>query len=378
VALAFVLVAGAGLMIRSFLLLQRVDPGFDPSGVLTARIELPAQYDDDAKIAAYFERLRDEIAAIAGVRAVGAANRIALEGYSWTGDLSVEGRPEVWGRELRHKRVVRGYAKALGLRLVEGRELDEFDREGTPGVVVVNETFAREYFPGESAVGRRVSFTRPHERPQWVTVVGVVGDEKQDGLDARVRPEVHESHLQTPDSDMTIVVRTATDPASYVPSLRQAVARLDPTVAPFDIRTMDERMAEAVTQQRLSVWIFGCFGVAALAIAALGVGGVVALAVTSRRREVAVRVALGATRGEVLRLVIGDGLRLALAGLALGLGLAVLLGRWLTSLLYQTAPADPVVLAVVAATLLAAALVAGYLPARAALRLDPIRVLRTE
>jgi ABC-type antimicrobial peptide transport system permease subunit len=184
--------------------------------------------------------------------------------------------------------------------------------------------------------------------------------------------------LQTSDSDMTIVVRTAADPASLVPGLRQAVARLDPTVAPFDIRTMDERMAAAVTQQRLSVWIFACFGAAALAIAAIGVGGVVALAVTSRRREVAVRVALGATRSEVLRLVIGDGLRLALVGLALGLGLAILLGRWLASLLYQTAPADPVVLAVVAATLLAAAVVAGYLPARAALRLDPTRVLRTE
>jgi putative ABC transport system permease protein len=378
VALAFVLVAGAGLMVRSFVLLQRVDPGFDPSNLLTMRIELPAQYDDDAKMASFFERVCDEIAAIPGVRAVGGSNRIALEGYVWTGDVSVEGRPDVWGRELRHKRVTRGYFAAMGLPLLDGRGLNEYDRQGAPTVVVVNETFAREFFPGESAVGRRVSFTRPSEKPRWVQIVGVVGDEKQDGLDAPVRSEVYESHLQSPFDGMTVVIRTAADPVAVAPLVRRAVARLDRTVAPFDLRTMDQRMAEAVTQQKLNVWIFGFFGTAALVLAALGVGGIVAFAVSSRTREFGVRVALGASRRDILRLVVLDGLRLALLGLGIGVALSVLLGRWLTTLLYQTAPADPFVLATVAGTLLAVALVAAYLPARAALRLDPIRVLRAE
>ena len=223
-----------------------------------------------------------------------------------------------------------------------------------------------------------MSFTRPHEKPDWVQIVGVVGDEKQDGLDAQVRTEVYESHLQTADDRMTFVVRTVANPAAVAPLVRQAVARLDPSVAPFDVRTMDERMADAITQQKLNVWIFGFFGTAALVLAALGVGGVVAFAVSSRTREIGVRVALGATRADVVRLVVVDGVRLALLGLAIGLALAFVLGRSLTSLLFQTAPADPLVLAAVAGTLLAVTLVASYLPARAALRLDPIRVLRMD
>ena len=378
VALAFVLVAGAGLMARSFMLLQRVDPGFDPSHLLTVRLQLPAQYDDDAKVATFFERVGEELASLPGVRAAGASNRIALEGYAWTGDLSVDGKPEVWGRELRHKRVTQGYFNALGLPILEGRGLDRSDRADAPSVVVVNETFARQFFPGESPVGRRVSCTRPSENPQWVQVVGIVGDEKQDSLDSPVKAEVYESHLQDPDARMTFVLRTAGDPAGIAPLVRASIARLDRSVAPFDLRTMEERVAEGVTQQKLNVWLFGFFGLSALVLAALGVGGIVAFAVTSRTREIVIRVALGATRPEILRLVVADGIRLAAFGLAIGIGLALVLGRWLTALLFETAPADPMVLSLVGATLLAVALAASYLPARAALALDPIRVLRSE
>ena len=378
VALAFVLVIGAGLMMRSFVRLQQVNPGFDPSNVLTARIDLPAQYEDEGKIRAFYERVSNEVASIPGVRAVGAANKIALDGYAWTGDLSVEGRPEIWGRELRHKRVTAGYFEAIGLPVVEGRGFTAFDREGAPAVVVVNQTFAREFFPGESPVGRRVSFTRPHEPPTWVPIIGVVGDEKQDGLNVPVKTEVYESHLQVAASRMTFVIRTAGDAGAMAPLVRQAVARVDRSVALHDVRTMDERIGIALSRQKLNLWIFGFFGLTALVLAALGVGGVVASAVSSRTREIGVRVALGATHHEVLRLVVADGLRLAAIGLAIGVALAAVLARRISGLLFETSSRDPWVFAAVGMALLGVALVAGYLPARAALRLDPIKVLRAE
>ncbi|RPJ53268.1 MAG: FtsX-like permease family protein, partial [Acidobacteria bacterium] len=187
VALAFVLVVGAALMVQSFVRLQRVDPGFDPSNVLTARITLPGQYDDDEKVTQFYERAMEGIRAIPGVQAAGASTCIALDGYAWTGDLSIEGRPDVWGRELRHKQIVPGYFETLRLPLVSGRFFTRFDGAKADPVVVVNQALTREFFGGEDPVGRRISFTKPTEPPAWKVIVGVVGDEKQDGLDAPVR-----------------------------------------------------------------------------------------------------------------------------------------------------------------------------------------------
>jgi putative ABC transport system permease protein len=378
VALAFVLVVGAALLGRSFVRLQHVNPGFDPTNVLTAAISLPGQYDTDTKAQQFYERAIQKVRAIPLVHAAGASTRIALDGYLWTGDLVIEGRPEVWGRELRHKAIVPGYFETMGLPLLSGRSFTSFDDEKAPRVAVVNQVLARVYFPGEDPVGRRISFTKPGRPPKWVTIIGVVGNEKQDGLDAPVHEEVYATHLQEADTDMTLVIRCATDPAVVAPLVRRAVAEVDDKVALYNVKTMEERLSDAVARQRLNVWLFLFFGCTALTLAAIGVGGVVAFSVASRTKEIGVRVALGATRGEVLRLVVGDGMRLAAAGLILGLGLALVGVRALSTLLFQTSVTDPLTFVTVAAFLLGVALLAGYLPARTALRVEPVRVLRME
>jgi putative ABC transport system permease protein len=378
VALAFVLAVGAGLLMRSFIRLQDVYPGFDPAGILTASVSLPAQYDDDTKARRFFEQAVDRLRAVPGIVAAGASTRIALDGYMWTGDLGIEGRPEVWGRELRHKWIVPGYFEAMGLRLLAGRSFLPTDDEKAPVVVVVNETLAKEYFPAGSPVGRRVTFTKPGQPPQWVSVIGVVSDEKQDGLDVPVNAEVYETHLQKADTDMTFVARCAGSPSGFVPQLRQAIASVDPTVAVFNVKTMNERMADAVARQRLAVWLFTFFGVAALVLAGVGVAAVVAFLARSRSREIGVRVALGASAANVLGMILRDGLRSVGAGLAIGAALAALLSRTIGTLLFQTSASDPAVFAGVGAFILVVSLAAAFLPARLALRVDPAQVLRAE
>jgi putative ABC transport system permease protein len=273
---------------------------------------------------------------------------------------------------------VPGYFEAMGLRLIAGRSFGPTDDEKAPRVAVVNETLARRYFKAESPVGRRITFTKPGQEPGWVTVIGVVSDERQDGLDAPVAEEVYETHLQRAESDMTLVARFTGDPASFAPQLRQAVASVDSKVALYDVKPMTERMADAVARQRLALWLFTFFGAAALMLAGVGVAAVVAFLVRSRWREIGVRLALGATDADVLRLLLLDGLRSVAVGLAVGLVLAGWLGKVMTTLLFQTSVTDPLTFAGVAAFILLVSLVAGYVPARLALRINPSQVLRAE
>jgi putative ABC transport system permease protein len=312
------------------------------------------------------------------VRAAGASTRVALAGYAWTGDLGVEGRPEVWGRELRHKWIVPGYFEAMGLRLVSGRSFLPTDDAKAPPVTVINATMARRYFPGEDPVGRRVTFTKPSQPPQWVTVIGVVSDEKQDGLDRPVIEEVYETHLQKAETDMTLVARCSGDPAAFASRVRGAVAAVDPKVALYDVKTMRERMSEAVARQRLAVWLFTFFGIAALLLAGVGVAAVVAFLVRSRWREIGIRLAIGASHRDVVRMVLRDGLRPVAVGLVAGAGLAFAFTRLMASLLFETSATDPITFAGVAGFVLAVSLAAGYVPARMAVRVQPSHVLRAE
>jgi predicted permease len=378
VALSVVLLAGAGLLLRSFVRLQGIDPGIDASQVLSFRIALPGRYDSDPKVAAFFSQTVASLRAIAGVQAAGATGCLPLEGYSWTGDLFIEKQPEVWGRELRHKSVTPGYFAAAGLRVIRGRDFDAGDTASGQMVIVVNHTLARRYYGNADPVATRIAFERPSPTTTWFTIVGVVADEKQDGLDAPVQPEVYAPHAQDARDTMAVVVRTPLTPASLLPAVKSQVAAVDNAIALYDVRTLGEVVDASLAEERFSTLLLGGFALTALLLAGIGLYGIVAFTVTERTREIGVRIALGANRADVLRMVVWSGTRVVLIGVALGLIGAILASRAIESFLFQTPPADPLVLASVATLLILAGLSASYLPAYRASRVDPAVSLRAE
>jgi predicted permease len=293
----------------------------------------------------------------------------------------VEQQPEVWGRELRHKEVTPGYFAAMGLPIVRGRDVSPNDAPDGPPVVLVNEALARTYFRERDPIGQRIAFRRPtagQPPPVWWTIVGVVRDEKQNGLDEAVAPEVYETHAQNATSNMTLVVRSTTPAGGLVPSIRHALREQDPQVAIFDVRTLRDVMRESVARERFTIWIVGLFAGLALTIAAIGVYGVVSYSVSRRTREIGVRVALGATRSEVAALVLRETLGLVVTGLAAGFLIAALAGRAIAALLFETKPTDPTTYVLVAGALAAVGLLASYVPVRRALAVDPNVALQCE
>ncbi|MGH9312807.1 MAG: ABC transporter permease, partial [Vicinamibacterales bacterium] len=313
VAASVALVACAGLLVRSFERLQRVSPGVDPVNVITFRVNLPGvNYDTDEKAIAFFETLAERLRALPGVTAAGGTTVLALEGSGWTGDLFIEGRPEVWGRELRHKTIVPGYFAAIGLPLTRGRDFAASDTASAPAVAIINETLARMYFQDTDPIGRRVTFGNPQRNPQvrWATIVGVVRDEKQDSLGKPVAPEVYDTHRQNAESGLALAVRARMAPATLLPEVRKTVRELEPGLALYDVRTLEEVVARSVSRERFTTWLVTVFAALALTIAAVGVYGVVAFSVSRRTQEIGVRVALGASRGAIVRLVMAEALGL--------------------------------------------------------------------
>jgi putative ABC transport system permease protein len=264
------------------------------------------------------------------------------------------------------------------MRLVAGRDFGTEDTANGQAVVLVNQTLARRFFGDTPAVGQRVTFGRPSSRTVWTTIVGVVADEKQDALAAPVQPEVYSPHTQDARSQMSLIVRTAVPPASVLPLIRREMLAVDAAVALYDIRTLDELVDQSLAEERFSTVLLGAFAATALLLAAIGLYGIVAFSVTSRTREIGVRLALGASRQHVLRMVVWDGVRVVLAGIAVGLVVALAISRAIESFLFETPPADPIVLVSVAAILTAAGLCASYLPAWRASRVDPVESLRVE
>ncbi len=379
VALSVVLLVGAGLLLRSFIHLRSVPPGIEVTGGLTFKISLPAaKYEDDGKAARFFAETVTRLQGIPGARAAGATARLALEGYNWTGDLFIEGRPDVWGRELRHKAITPGYLSASGLRLIRGRDFTSGDTSTSEPVVIVNQTLAQQYFPDGDVIGRRLAFSRPSVRTTWRTIVGVAADEKQDGLAAEVKPEVYDPHTQDTPHTMSIVVRMTGDPFAIVPAVRREVAAVDRTIALYDIRTLEQVVDRSLAVERFSALILTGFACGALLLSAVGLYGVIACTVTARTREIGVRLALGASRSLVLKMVIWDGLRVVLAGLAVGLLASVALTRVAAAYLFETRPTDPVVLGIVGVVLAVAGALASALPAVRASRVDPSISLRAE
>jgi putative ABC transport system permease protein len=380
VALSIVLLVGAALLLRSFEALRRVDPGFATHGRIAAEIALPQGRYDSAARAAFFEDLSARLRSLPGVAAAGAVNVLPLSGSNTSSNYTVEGEPERSRDQApnANRRSVAGeYFDALGLTLLDGRVFDRRDGAAAPAVVVVNRTFARRHWPEGTPLGRRMRFgSGPSNTSPWREVVGVVADLRHQALDEAPRAEVYMPLAQSPAGTMSVVVAASESPERMTEVVRATVRALDPDLPIANVRSMEEVVSGALLPQRLATVLVGAFAALALVLAALGLYGVVAYSVARRTQEIGVRIALGATGPGVLRLVVGQGMRLVAAGVAAGLAGAWGVTRLLASLLYGVSPTDPVAFSLAAVLLGLVALLAAALPAWRASRLDPMTALR--
>jgi predicted permease len=378
VAMAVVLALGAGLMLRSVWLLDRVDLGFATERVATMVVRLPVtRYPDAAARLAFYRDLQQRLVPQPGVESVAFANQFPMRG-GWGGGIYVEGRGGAIEGEADLQAVSPDYFETMGMRLRVGRVLADADRAGTLPVAVVSESFARQFLPGEDPIGRVV---RRDASSPALTIVGVVADVRRDGKFAEVTPQVYLSALQ-PDfysvSLSALAIRTAGDPLRIVPAVRQAVASLDPALVVSSVRTLDEILDASTASLRFHTWLLTSLGALALTLAVIGVYGVINYMALQRTREMGLRLALGATPGSVLRAVMAAGLRWAAAGLAIGLGAAYGVAQVLTSLLFGTTPHDAGTFGLVAVLVTTVAVAAAWLPARRVLAQDPLAALRSE
>ncbi|HEX9632282.1 MAG TPA: ABC transporter permease [Gemmatimonadales bacterium] len=381
VALAVVLSIAAGLTLKSFTLLRRVNPGYRSEGVLTARIALDGdRYDDDAAITAFYATVLDRLRARPGVVDAAATARLPLDGL-WVGTSFVlRDRPEPprAERPVADIRVVTPrYFPTMGIPTRAGRDFAPGDREGAPRVAVINETMARTYWPDGTAVGQQVAVNIA-DPTYLATIVGVVGDVKHQGYRTTPRAMIYLAHDQLAVGTMSVALRAGGDPAALAGMLRAEVTALDPAVPVYAVAPMTDLVARSMAADRFATFLFTAFAALALMLAAIGTYGIVAFGVTRRLRELGIRVALGAARRRVLALVVQDGMRPVVAGMVVGLAAAVALTRLLRTLLFAVSPTDPATFASAALLLLGAALIACLVPARRAAAVDPVEVLRDE
>ena len=389
IAVTVVLTIGAALLVRSFVRLQQVAPGFDARHALAVDLPLSgARYGDDAVRTSVVTHLIERLDAVPGVRSAAVATTLPMSGPGPTIHFNIKGRPPAGPDQytMAGYRAVSGdYFRTLGIASRRGRLLDARDREGAPRVMVINETMAREHFPGQDPIGQRIQLgTVPDPDPQfpYMEIVGVVGDVRQQP-DADAKSEMYVPYEQYPDeflrrmyANVTLVVRTAGTPTGVARPVRDVVRELDPDQPVANVRTLDDVLAASVMQPRFRTWLIGVFAGIALTLAAIGVYGLLSHGVAQRVNEFGVRMALGASPGSVVSLVLRQGLALALLGVTAGLASAVLAVRALQTVLFEISPWDPVAWVTSAGVLLAVALLASWLPARRALKVDPIVALR--
>jgi putative ABC transport system permease protein len=380
VALSIILVVGSMLLVRSLLRLQDVDPGFNSDRVVAFTLTLPsARYQDSQARLLAFQEIQRRLREQPGVQSVGASSTIALRGYTWTGDSTIEGRaPTDYERELRHQSVTPDYFATMGIRLIEGRWLDDRDRVGQPLTTIVNEALAKKYFRSADALGKRLTYGRPTDKSPWVTIVGVVADEKQDGLDKAAQPAVYNNIAQQMQNPLTFVMRTSVPTDSAIAIARQQVGAVDKDLALTDVTTMQAVVDESMGDHRFRTTLLSAFAGIALFLAALGIYGVLSYFVSQRSRELGIRLALGAKRSALFALVIGQGIRPVAAGAAIGLAGAVGLTSLMQSLLYGVQALDPPTYVMALALLGTIAIAACAVPALRATRVDPLVALRDE
>jgi putative ABC transport system permease protein len=379
-ALSLTLVIGAGLLIRSFLRLSQVDPGFDPKGVLTFRLSLPSgRYPDQSRVAGFTLQLLERLGSLPGVEAAGVASSLAaadnVGGTSFEpeGDFTLERGEQLLAN---YVFVSSGYFAALHVPLLSGRDISARDRPDAPPVVVVNHSLARRFWPHGDAVGKRLKVGLG--RSDWYEIVGIVGDVHEEGLTAKPRPTLYLSVLQGPNWTLAVALRGSVPPRALVASARQAVLSVDPQQPIFDIESYDQRLAGSIAHQRFSMLLLSLFAFLALLLASVGIYSVMSYFVAQRRHEIGIRMALGARPNQVSRLVAGQGLTIASVGVGFGLIASFAAGRLMSGLLFGVSAEDLVTFVTVPLFLLGVATVAVYLPARRAARVDPVLALKTE
>ena len=390
-ALAVTLLAGAGLMVRTFLALQNVDPGFDPHGVLSMVVGVAGtEQAAGGHTGNFYQEVLRKVGAVPGVQSVSGINHLPLAGDEWGFRFHIEGRPpEPPGKGLvaTYRAVFPGYFRTMRIPILRGRDVTDADNLRAPGVVVINDYLARRYWPGEDAIGKRITFDDPAKNPSWLTVVGVTKNTARSNWTSPPEEEVFLPYLQNrayldsptpPFAYLTLVVRAGLDPAALTPAIRGAIHSLDANIPLSEIKTMDHVVGEANGQSRFYLILLGAFATVALVLAGVGIYGVMSYSVSRRTHEIGVRMALGAQGRDVLKLVVFQGIVQALSGVAVGLAGALALGRLMTGLLYGTQPTDPATFAAVVLVLSAVAVAASYIPARRAAKVDPMVALRYE
>jgi predicted permease len=380
VALALVLLVGAGLFLRSLAALEDVNPGFQSAGVITAGLSLPHQrYDTDAKQLAFYQAVLDNLATTPGVAAVAAGVPLPFSGNAGSASFDIDGRPSPPGDPGPHGdigAVSADYFAALKIPIRQGRVFTALDRAGAQPVAVIDDVLARQYWPGQSPVGQHLR--RGNSAP-WATVVGVVAHVKHSDLAGEdIKGKYYFPLFQMPVPFMSFVMRAPSDPGRLATAMRDAVRAVDPTQPVSQIRLMTSMVNNSLAPRRFVVTVLGVFATMALAIALIGLYGVISYAVTQRTQELGVRMALGAQPAEILRLVLGQGMKLAGIGVAAGLLISLAMSRVLRGELFHVSAVDPLTFALMAAALIAAALLASYIPARRATRVDPMVALRYE
>jgi putative ABC transport system permease protein len=382
VALALIVLAAAGLLVKSMMRLVAVDPGLDPDRVLTMSMALPQADTYGAPDRQTFcGDVAREIAALPAVRAVGAVSHLPLSGANAGRGFAIEGRPEPPpsdGASAFYRVTCPGYFRTFRIPIRSGRDFRDTDTLQAPMVVILNESAAAKYWPGESPLGKRIKFGDLSSDSPWLTIVGVVGDVRHFGLDTEAYREIYRPYSQTVWPSMTITVKTATSPLTMVSAVRSALRRIDPDQPVSQVRSMDQVFDQSLGWRRFSMRLLVLFSLVALALAGTGVYGVVSYTVSNRTREIGIRVALGARRASVTRLVVRHALAPIAIGMVCGIAAASAASRAIGSMLYQVQPSDPAVLFVIAAVLSATAVLASWIPARRAAGVDPLVVLKDE
>ncbi|MFY9575032.1 MAG: FtsX-like permease family protein, partial [Blastocatellia bacterium] len=381
VSLSLVLLVGAGLLVRSMYNLLNVDLGFDADNLLTMRVRLSDGRYDSGKRRLFYDECLARVGAVPGVRSAALAMSVPIRGSSWQRVFIASDKPVPSRADLPKSDnipVSRDYFETMGIRLLRGRSFTAADTAESAPVVVINETLARVIWPGEDPIGKRLNQGYPKDDELWREVIGVVNDFKLNGVERATSMQTYLPYAQEPSPGVSLVVRTEGSALALAASVEQAIHSIDKDLPVYSIWTMDQLLGNSLAQRRLTLVLLASFAALALLLASVGVYSVICYAVRQRTRELGIRMALGAQSRDVLRLILSQGLRLALLGVALGLGAAFALTRWMESLLFGVSATDTLTFAAIAVLLIAVALVACWIPARRATRLDPLTALRHE